>query len=66
VERETGRPVLIALLNAFPDAQLFALGRQAEHTLEAMNIRALPSRHPSMGGAVKFRNGLRRAVPWIA
>jgi len=61
-ERETGRPVLVTLLKAFPNAQLFALGRQAEHTLADMAIIATPLRHPAMGGATSFRNGLRQAV----
>ena len=62
-ERETGRPVLRALLEAFPNAQLFALGRQAEYTLAALGITATPLRHPAMGGATKFRAGLHRALP---
>lgn len=61
-EREAGRPVLLALLSAFPDAQLFALGRQAEHTLSGMRIAAIPLRHPAMGGATKFRTGLSHAM----
>jgi uracil-DNA glycosylase len=61
-ERASGRPVLLALLEAFPDARLFALGRQAEHTLAALGIPATPLRHPAMGGATKFRVGLRRAL----
>ena len=61
-ERESGRPVLLALLKAFPNARLFALGRQAEHTLAALGISATPLRHPAMGGATKFRAGLRRAL----
>jgi len=62
-ERESGRPVLLALLKTFPNARLFALGRQAEHTLAALGITATPLRHPAMGGATKFRAGLRRALP---
>jgi uracil-DNA glycosylase len=61
-ERGSGRPVLLALLRAFPDARLFAIGRQAEHTLGAMGLAADPLRHPSMGGATAFRNGLRAAT----
>jgi hypothetical protein len=61
-EREAGRPVLFALLQAFPNAQLFALGRQAEHTLAQLGISATPLRHPAMGGATLFRAGLRRAL----
>jgi uracil-DNA glycosylase len=62
-ERAAGRPVLPALLKAFPTARLFALGRQAEHTLGELGINAIPLRHPAMGGATKFRAGLRRALP---
>lgn len=61
-ERELGRPVLLALLDAFPDARVFAIGRQAEHTMEGMGIAATPLRHPSMGGATAFRAGLRRSL----
>jgi hypothetical protein len=61
-ERELGHPVLVALLEVFPDARLFAIGRQAEHTLAGMGIAATPLRHPSMGGATAFRAGLRRAL----
>ena len=61
-ERAVGRPVLLALLKAFPTARLFALGRQAEHTLSALGIVAIPLRHPAMGGATQFRVGLRRAL----
>jgi len=62
-ERENGRPVLRALLKAFPNARLFALGRQAEHTLAALGVKATRLRHPAMGGATKFRAGLGRALP---
>jgi uracil-DNA glycosylase len=61
-EREIGRPILLALLKSFPSAILFAVGRQAEHTLTDMGITAEPLRHPSMGGAPAFRSGLRRAI----
>jgi uracil-DNA glycosylase len=61
-EQDLGRPVLLALLKAFPNARLCALGRQAEHTLADMGIVATPLRHPAMGGATKFRVGLAKAV----
>jgi hypothetical protein len=61
-EREPGRPVLLALLKAFPNTRLFALGRQAEHTLAGMGIIATPLRHPAMGGATQFRIGLAKAM----
>jgi hypothetical protein len=58
--------VLLALLKTYPNAQLFALGRQAEHTLVDMGITAVPLRHPAMGGATLFRAGLRQAVRRLA
>jgi uracil-DNA glycosylase len=61
-ERELGRPVLLALLQAFPNAHLFALGRQAEHTLADMGTIATPLRHPAMGGATRFRAGLAKII----
>jgi hypothetical protein len=57
-----GIPVLDALLNAFPGVQIFAVGRHAEQALAGVGRNAIPLRHPSMGGAVLFRNGLRRAL----
>jgi hypothetical protein len=61
-ERVAGMPVLEALLNAFPGAELFAVGRHAQHALGGLGRRAIPLRHPSMGGAMLFYQGLRRAV----
>jgi hypothetical protein len=61
-ERVAGMPVLEALLGAFPRAELFAVGRHAEHALGEIGRQAIPLRHPSMGGAVLFYQGLRRAL----
>jgi uracil-DNA glycosylase len=61
-ERRAGLPVLEALLRAFPDVRCFAVGRNAEASLAEVGIRATPLRHPSMGGAPAFRDGLRRAL----
>jgi len=61
-EREMGRPVLLALLKGFSQAHLFALGRQAEHTLASMGIASTPLRHPSMGGATSFRVGIHHVI----
>jgi uracil-DNA glycosylase len=61
-ERTLGRPVLEALLRAFPTAQLFAVGRHAEQALHEMRRTAIALRHPSMGGAVLFREGLSLAL----
>jgi uracil-DNA glycosylase len=61
-ERELGMPVLEALLRAFPKARLFAVGRHAEHALQEIGRVAIPLRHPSMGGAKLFAQGLRAAI----
>jgi len=59
-ERALGLPVLAAILNAFPDAHLGAVGRQAAKSLTDCGRSACSLRHPSMGGASEFRRGLAR------
>jgi hypothetical protein len=54
--------VLEALLAALPAVRCFAVGRNAEASLAEVGVRATPLRHPSMGGATAFRDGLRRAL----
>jgi uracil-DNA glycosylase len=61
-ERALGLPVLEALLKAFPSAAVAAVGRQAEQSLAECGRRAFPLRHPSMGGATAFRQGLRQLL----
>lgn len=61
LERRAGLPVLEALLAAFPAVRCFAVGRNAEASLAEVGVHATPLRHPSMGGATAFREGLRRA-----
>ena len=61
-ERETGVPVLEALLAAFPRARVFAVGRTAEASLRDAGHEAEALRHPSMGGAALFRSQLRTAL----
>ena len=61
-ERRAGLPVLEALLATFPQVRCFAVGRNAEASLAEVGIHATPLRHPSMGGATAFREGLRRAL----
>lgn len=61
-ERRAGLPVLEALLTAFPQVRCFAVGRNAQASLADLGIIATPLRHPSMGGATAFREGLRRAL----
>lgn len=61
-ERLAGRPVLERYLALFPDAQVFAVGRNAQASLDELGIRATPLRHPSMGGAMEFARQLRAAT----
>lgn len=61
-ERRAGVPVLEALLAAFPGVRCFAVGRNAAASLAEVGVAATPLRHPSMGGATAFRDGLRRAL----
>lgn len=61
VERECGLPVLERLLHLHRKAALFAVGRNAEWALQRVNRVATPLRHPSMGGATRFRAQLAAA-----
>jgi uracil-DNA glycosylase len=61
-ERMLGIPVLEALLVAFPDATLGAVGRHAEKSLADCGRRAHALRHPSMGGVSAFRRGLKQLI----
>jgi uracil-DNA glycosylase len=59
-ERIAGLTALRALLNAYPDIRVFAVGRNAEAALNVIGQSSTPLRHPSMGGATAFRQQLRR------
>ncbi len=61
-ERQSGVAVLEALLGLFPQARVFAVGRNAESSLAELGISATALRHPSMGGAMEFARQLRAAV----
>lgn len=61
-ERQTGVPVLQALLALFPRAQVLAVGRNAEASLAELGMPAPALRHPSMGGAALFAAHLRQVV----
>jgi uracil-DNA glycosylase len=62
IECAQGLPVLQALLSAFPQARVFAVGRQAERALLAIGRQAQALRHPAMGGATQFRQTLKQAL----
>ena len=57
-----GLAVLQALLSQFPCARVFAVGRHAERALQQIGRDASALRHPSMGGAQRFRQSLRAAL----
>jgi hypothetical protein len=53
---------LEALLRLFPGAQVLAVGRHAEPELLQIERPAPALRHPAMGGASAFRQGLKAAL----
>ncbi|MGH8141223.1 MAG: uracil-DNA glycosylase [Steroidobacteraceae bacterium] len=61
-ERALGLAVLQMLLAQFPRARVFAVGRHAEQALREIGRNATALRHPSMGGATRFRQALRTAL----
>jgi uracil-DNA glycosylase len=62
-ELAAGRPILDQVLDTFSAAPLVAVGKVAERTLVALGrIPHASVRHPSMGGAHKFRTGLATIV----
>ncbi len=60
-ELEAGRDVLDGVLGTFGQAHIVAVGQVAGRSLRALGREpAAVLRHPSMGGANEFREGLRR------
>jgi uracil-DNA glycosylase len=58
-----GLPILRGLLAMFNGVPVVPIGKVAERTLANLRIAALPAlRHPAMGGANAFRNGLRHLI----
>jgi hypothetical protein len=57
-ELEDGRPLLRAFLALFPRAEVIALGRHAANSLALLELPHRAVRHPSMGGATRFRAGI--------
>jgi hypothetical protein len=58
-ELEAGRPVLEAVIALFRHTPLIAVGKVAERALAQLGHAPLATlRHPSMGGATLFRQGL--------
>lgn len=62
-EVKAGEPVLAAVLKVFSGAAVIAVGRVAERTLQSLGVTpACAVRHPAMGGAALFREGVSAAV----
>ncbi|MDX1376449.1 MAG: uracil-DNA glycosylase [Burkholderiales bacterium] len=54
-ELEAGRALLAHFLALFAHARVVALGRHAAHSLDRLEVPHHAVRHPSMGGAARFR-----------
>lgn len=54
-ELEAGRELLRQFLTLYPQAEVVALGRHAAHSLGLLEVPHRAVRHPSMGGAARFR-----------
>jgi hypothetical protein len=62
-EPYSGQNILQAVCDYFGGAKLIAVGRVAEKALKLLRLTADAAvRHPSMGGAAEFRDGLRHLV----
>jgi len=61
-ELELGQPILRAFLDLFSHCHVVALGRQAAHTLTLLGVPHRAVRHPSMGGASRFRAEILQIV----
>lgn len=61
-ELEYGKPGLLLLREAFPDAVFVAVGLNADRNLKAVGINGECVRHPANGGSQAFRFGLRKIV----
>lgn len=58
-----GQPALKAVVEHFSNASVIAVGRVAQSTLKTLGVEvACAVRHPSMGGATAFRDGMAKAV----
>lgn len=66
-ELEQGSHVLRAVTDYFQGARVVAVGRVAERALQRLGVRMDAAvRHPSMGGATAFYEGLRKLTTGIS
>lgn len=62
-ELQSGLPVLELLLQHFHDVRVISVGKKATQTLNNLGIKIEAEvRHPAMGGANKFREGMREIM----
>lgn len=62
-ELEMGYPSLRVFLDVFAGAEIIAVGRKCEQSLDAFGITDYtPVRHPANGGAPKFRRQMKRIM----
>jgi uracil-DNA glycosylase len=62
-ERERGLPLLQAFLALYPGVPVVAIGRQADASLQALDVEVRQAvRHPAMGGKTEFQQGMRQVA----
>lgn len=61
-EVDSGQPYIEALMKIYPNAAIIAVGQKSDGILTRMDIEHQTVRHPSMGGATKFRDQLKAIV----
>ena len=61
-ELDWGRPFLFQLLQIFPIQTVVAVGQKADQALIGWGIAHSQVRHPSHGGKLAFRRGLRQIM----
>jgi uracil-DNA glycosylase len=58
-----GKPYLAAVVEHFSGARVVAVGKVSAHLLDKLGVETDGAvRHPSMGGATAFRDGMRELV----
>lgn len=61
-ELASGMPALHHLRAAFPSAEVIAVGRKSQESLQALGLNVRHVRHPANGGATEFAEGLAAIV----
>lgn len=61
-ELEAGYPALKLFLELYSDAEIIAVGRKCEQSLNHFGISHTAVRHPANGGAPKFRRQMKELI----